>query len=107
MPQYLVIAKDGRDPDALSRRMAARPNHLSLASSMFADGSMREGGAILNPEGRMIGSACVVDFPNEDALNHWLQSDPYVLGDVWKEIEVLPFKSAKEICAEIHAARPQ
>ena len=61
---------------------------------MFADGRMREGGAILNDAGEMIGSTCIVDFPDRAALDHWLQTDPYIIGKVWQRLEVHPFRCA-------------
>ncbi|MFO1063936.1 MAG: YciI family protein [Pirellulales bacterium] len=95
MPQWVVIAWDGTDADAPARRMAARPSHLSGIAPLFADGRMREGGAILSDDGRMIGSVCVVEFPDQAAMEEWLQSDPYVTQNVWKKFEVYPFRSAK------------
>ena len=94
MPQYLVVAWDGADPGAAARRQAARADHLALAATMFADGRMKEGGAILDDAGAMVGSCCVVEFPDRAALDHWLAKDPYVIGDVWQRIEVHNFRCA-------------
>lgn len=94
MSQYLVIAWDGTDAQAPVRRQGARGDHLALAAAMFADGRMREGGAILDDTGAMIGSCCVVDFPDRAALDKWLNSDPYVTGKVWQKIEVHNFRCA-------------
>lgn len=94
MAQYLVIAWDGTDSEAAARRAAARPAHLAAAAAMFADGRMREGGAILNEEGQMIGSSCIVEFADRAQLDHWLATDPYVTGQVWQRIEVHAFRCA-------------
>lgn len=94
MPQFLVIAWDGTDGEASARRAAARPAHLATAAEMFADGRMKEGGAILNGAGQMIGSSCIVEFPDRASLDHWLATDPYVAGNVWQKIEVHPFRCA-------------
>jgi uncharacterized protein YciI len=94
MPQYLVIAWDGTDSEAPQRRQAARAAHLACAAKMFADGRMKEGGAILNDQGGMIGSSCVVEFADRAELDAWLASDPYVVGDVWKTINVHNFRCA-------------
>ncbi len=92
--QFLVIAHDGTDEGAQERRLANREAHLAGVRPMFADGTMKEGGAILDAEGRMIGSACIVEFPDRAALDDWLVRDPYVTGKVWQKIEVHPFRCA-------------
>jgi uncharacterized protein len=94
MPQYLVLAWDGTDSQAAARRQAARGDHLALAAKMFADGRMKEGGAILDDAGAMIGSCCVVEFPDRAQLDQWLNTDPYVTGKVWQKIEVHHFRCA-------------
>ena len=94
MPQFLIVAWDGTDAEAPARRQAARGDHLALAAAMFADGRMKEGGAILDDSGAMIGSCCVVEFADRAALDGWLRSDPYVIGDVWRKIEVHNFRCA-------------
>ncbi|MBZ0325651.1 MAG: YciI family protein [Alphaproteobacteria bacterium] len=92
--QFLVVAMDGTDEDALARRLAVREAHLANAKKLKQDGTMIEGGAILDADGRMIGSACLVDFPSRAELDAWLDSDPYVTGDVWRDIKVSPIKLA-------------
>ena len=52
------------------------------------------GGALLNPDGQMFGSMMVVDFDTEEAMQAWLQNDPYVTGQVWEKIDVKPFRQA-------------
>jgi len=32
----------------------------------------------------------VVDFPSKADLDAWLKAEPYVIGNVWQKIEVLP-----------------
>ena len=92
--QFVVIAHDGEDPQAPGRRMKARPAHIEGAVQMKEDGSMLTGGAILDDDGNMIGSVMFVDFPSRTELDAWLASDPYVTGDVWRRIEVRPFRVA-------------
>ncbi len=92
--QFLVTAYDGTDPEAPARRQAVREAHLVGARRLTEQGHMLMGGAILDDAGAMIGSCCVVDFPDRAALDAWLQSDPYVTGGVWQKIEVAPFRTA-------------
>ena len=92
--QFLVIAYDGTDADAPARRQAVRAAHLAGAEAMKTAGEMPVGGAILDDDGAMIGSACVVEVADRAALDAWLARDPYVTGDVWRRIEVHPFRRA-------------
>ena len=95
MQQYIITAYDGTDAEALARRMAAREAHLTVARQLKEKGQFIQGGAILNEEGQMVGSVMMVAFPNPAALDAWLTSDPYVVGDVWRRVEVKPFRCAQ------------
>jgi uncharacterized protein YciI len=53
------------------------------------------GGAMLDENGKMIGSTMVVQFESEGGLNGWLTKEPYLNGKVWEKIEVRPFKVAE------------
>jgi uncharacterized protein YciI len=55
---------------------------------------MIHGGALLDDEGKMIGSIIIATFPTRDELNAWLARDPYIIGKVWERYEVIPFKTA-------------
>ncbi|MFQ5959631.1 MAG: YciI family protein [Alphaproteobacteria bacterium] len=92
--QYLVVAWDGTDAEAPARRQAVREAHLAGVRPMKESGAMICGGALLDDDGRMIGSACIVEFDDRAGLDAWLASDPYVTGDVWRKIEVTPFRRA-------------
>jgi uncharacterized protein YciI len=88
--QFLVIAYDGTDEKALDRRMAARQAHLAGIEKMKAEGKALYGVAILGAGDKMAGSVMVVDFSSRADLNAWLKTEPYVTGNVWQKIEVLP-----------------
>jgi uncharacterized protein len=90
--QYVIIAYDGTDADALQRRLAVREKHLETVSKLKADGHFIEGGAILDEQGKMTGSVVFVNFPSRAALDIWLNNDPYVTGNVWQKIDVQPFR---------------
>lgn len=90
--QFLLIAHDGNDDDALNRRMRAREQHIALGDEMVASGNMLYGGALLDEQDKMIGSVLVLDFPTRQELDAWLKIEPYVLGDVWRSIDVQPFR---------------
>ena len=92
--QWLIIARDGTDAQAPERRMAARGAHLENAARLQARGHLLVGGALTNDDGRMIGSACIAQFASRAELDAWLRTDPYVTGNVWRDIQVMPYRVA-------------
>jgi uncharacterized protein YciI len=86
--QFLLIAYDGTDDQALERRLLARDKHIALGDQMVASGNMLYGTAILDDQDKMIGSMLVLDFPSRAGLDKWLAIEPYVVGDVWKDIDI-------------------
>jgi uncharacterized protein len=94
MNQYLIIAYDGTDENALERRMNVRPFHLEGAKKLKEDGNFIIGGAMLNDEGKMIGSTMILQFENQLELQDWLNNEPYIQQKVWEKFEVKPFRVA-------------
>ncbi|MBD2704092.1 hypothetical protein IC229_25830 [Spirosoma sp. BT702] len=92
--RYVVHAYDYTDADALDRRMAARPSHFDYARQLKADGQFILGGALLDPEGKMIGSMLLLDMETEEQLDAYLKTDPYIVQGVWEKIDVKPFRQA-------------
>jgi uncharacterized protein YciI len=92
--QFLVVARDGADDDAIERRKRVRPTHLEAIAPFVDAGNVLVGGAMLSEDGEMIGSMLLMDFPDRTALDAWLEADPYVTGGVWREIDVRPFRTA-------------
>jgi uncharacterized protein YciI len=90
--QFVLIGRDGQDPDALDRRMAVREKHLAMCQTLKAQGRYITGGAMLNDDGQMIGSVVIYDFPDRQALEAWLPTEPYIQGNVWQDIEINPFR---------------
>ena len=88
--QFLLIAYDGKDEGAPQRRLAVREQHIALGNEMVAKGQMLFGTAILDDSDGMIGSMVVLEFSDRAELDAWLKREPYVVGDVWKEINVQP-----------------
>lgn len=86
--QFLVKAMDYSDAEAIDRRMQHRDKHLAGVREMIASGSFLSGGAILNNEGKMIGSTLHLKFESREALQNHLDSDPYIAGKVWENIEI-------------------
>lgn len=93
--EFMIIAYDADDKDALARRLKVRKAHLKQAAIMKEKGHLIEGGAILNAEGQMIGSTLYCRFDSRQELDQWINNDPYWLGNVWAKIEVRPIRLVK------------
>ena len=89
--QYLVIAYDNEG--ALEKRLEVRDAHVEGAKKMMAEGKIIDAGALIE-EDQMVGSTLYVDFKNDDEINEWLESEPYVVNNVWNmdEFQIVPVK---------------
>jgi uncharacterized protein YciI len=92
--QFVVMAWDGTDEGALDRRLATRPRHLERIEPFVDSSNVLVGGAILDDDGRMIGSVLVMDFDTRDELDDWLRNDPYTTEGVWQRVDVRPYRAA-------------
>jgi len=86
--QFIVIGLDGTDEQAMDRRMAARQAHIQLGEELKQAGNLWFGAALLSDSGQMNGSMYLLDFKTEEELQAWLAKEPYVKGEVWKQIEI-------------------
>jgi uncharacterized protein YciI len=91
----LLLAYDGTDPEALQRRLNVREEHLKRISLLKSSGEFLFGGAILDNNGKMIGSMIVYDFPDLQSLEERLKDEPYLTEKVWEKTEIQPFRIAK------------
>ena len=82
--QFIVKADDGEG--MLDKRMEVRPRHLE-GMSKLGDHIICAGG-LLDDEGKMKGSALILDFDSRKELDDYLANEPYVLEKVWEKIEV-------------------
>jgi len=94
MKQYLIIANDGRDDEALDRRKEVRQLHLDGAKKLKEKNNFVIGGAMLDDDGNMRGSIMIVQFETQDDFQKWYDNEPYIIQGVWKTIEVKPFRIA-------------
>jgi uncharacterized protein YciI len=95
--QFLLIAYDGTDEGALERRMKVREDHLNKVAGLKKVGEFLFGGAILDDAGKMIGSMIVYEFPDRQSLDAMLKEEPYITGDVWRKVDIRPFRHAKSV----------
>ncbi|WP_110686066.1 YciI family protein [Salinicola aestuarinus] len=92
MTQYAVVAYDYTDDDALQRRLDQREAHLEGIRALASEGKFLSGGAILDGEGRMIGSNAHFCFDDQVELENWLETEPYMTGLVWEHVEIREVK---------------
>ena len=82
--QFLVKAYDGEG--MLEKRMEVRPRHLEGMKALGQQ--IICAGGLLDKEGRMKGSALVMEFESRAALDEYLENEPYVVESVWQKVEV-------------------
>jgi uncharacterized protein YciI len=82
--QFLIKAYDGEG--MLEKRMEVRPRHLEGMKALGTQ-SICAGG-LLDDEGKMKGSALVMEFESRAALDEYLKNEPYVVESVWQKVEV-------------------
>jgi uncharacterized protein YciI len=88
---FIVIAYDGTDENALQRRTAIRPQHLKLAEGFHKNGKWLYAAGILNEKGDLAGSMIVCEFDSKEEMKReWLDHEPYLLGGVWKKVDIHP-----------------
>jgi len=82
--QFIIKAYDGEG--MLNRRMEVRPRHLE-GMSKLGEHIICAGG-LLDEEGKMKGSALIMEFDSRAELDEYLANEPYVVEHVWEKIEV-------------------
>jgi uncharacterized protein YciI len=93
---YAIISED--ITDSLSRRKAARPEHLARLNALQAEGRLILAGphpAIDSDEpgpAGFTGSLVVAEFIDLASAQVWAETDPYVAAGVYANVTVKPFK---------------
>ena len=82
--QFLLKAYDGEG--MLEKRMSVRPRHLEGMARL--GGHVICAGGLLDGDGKMKGSALILDFPDRSGLDKYLSEEPYVQEHVWEKIEI-------------------
>lgn len=82
--QFIIKAFDGEGK--LNKRMEVRPRHLEGMRKMSKH--VICAGGLLDDEGKMMGSALVMEFQNREELDAYLANEPYVVEQVWEKIEI-------------------
>ena len=84
--QFLVRAYDGAGK--LDKRMEVRPRHLEGMQKLSEH--IVTAGGLLDEEGKMKGSALIMNFESQESLDDYIKKEPYVVEGVWEKIEVEP-----------------
>ena len=83
---FVITALD--HPNQLERRMANRDAHVKSLTELVKSGNIISAGAITNEKGEMIGSSIHAHFDDRNQLDEWLKQEPYVIGEVWADIDI-------------------
>ena len=96
MPLFVLSCTDREG--TLEKRLATRPLHLARLQQLDAEGRLIVAGAIpkdpSNPQAGFYGSTMIVDFDSREALDAWLQDEPFLKEGVYSHIDVKPFNKA-------------
>ena len=96
MPLFVVTCTD--QDGTVEKRLAVRPQHLARLEQLDAEGRLIVAGAMpkdpSNPQAGFYGSTIIVDFDSREALDAWLQDEPFLKEGVYTQIEVKPFNKA-------------
>lgn len=91
MAFHILRALDYTDKEALERRKKVRDDHFAYLNPKVEAGLAICGGAVLDENGKMIGSTIVFNCSKEE-VEEYLKSEPYVLGKVWEKTEINEYK---------------
>ena len=84
--QFIIKAYDG--PNMLEKRMEVRPQHLEGMAKLGKH--IVCAGGLTDEQGKLKGSALIVDFDDEAGVKEYLAHEPYVVAGVWKDITCEP-----------------
>jgi uncharacterized protein YciI len=93
---YAIEGHDG--PDVLSKRLAARADHLARLTALRDQGRLLLAGPCPaidaedpGPAG-FSGSIVIAEFVSLDEARAWADADPYIAAGVYERVDVRPFK---------------
>ena len=93
---FMILGRDA--PDALQRRLAARGEHLKRLEALRDAGRLLLAGPLPAIEAEdpgpagFVGSLIVAEFASLSEAQAWAQADPYVAGQVYRDVEIHPFR---------------
>ncbi|SDR69141.1 hypothetical protein SAMN05216271_0050 [Halopseudomonas sabulinigri] len=93
---YAIMATD--NADSLSKRLAARPDHLARLQTLQDAGRLLLAGphpaidAADPGSAGFSGSLVVAEFASLEQAQAWADADPYVAAGVYQQVTVKPLK---------------
>ena len=96
MPLFVISCTDHEG--TLEKRLAVRPQHLARLEQLDAEGRLIVAGAM--PKDRndlaagFYGSTMILDFESREALDAWLEEEPFLKEGIYAYIDVKPFNKA-------------
>jgi uncharacterized protein len=85
---FLVIGKDYAD--GYNRRMENRSAHLEYLRKLSSEGKLYVASGLLSEDKMLNGSASFFTVDSKDEVEELLKDEPYVTGNVWETIEIIP-----------------
>ena len=96
MPLFVLSCTDHEG--TVEKRLATRPQHIARLQQLNDEGRLIVAGAMpkdpSNPQAGFYGSTIIVDFETREALDTWLQEEPFLKEGVYSHIDVKPFNKA-------------
>jgi uncharacterized protein len=85
---FAVIRHD--HPDSLSLRMSARPKHLEYLQTVLH--KIMYGGALLDRQGKQIGSMLIIEAADQAEADAFANADPFVEANLFASSTVEAFR---------------
>ena len=85
---FAVIRHD--KPDSLGLRLSERPKHLDYLKGVID--KIMNGGALLDDQGKQVGSILIIDVEDDAAANKFAAADPYVEVGLFSNTSIQRFR---------------
>ncbi|OTG84046.1 YciI family protein [Acinetobacter sp. ANC 4648] len=96
MPLFIITCTDYAG--TVEKRLAVRPQHIARLEQLDAEGRVIVAGAMPkdreDPQAGFYGSTMILDFESREALDIWLQAEPFLKEGIYAHIDVKPFNKA-------------
>jgi hypothetical protein len=89
---FAVIRHD--KPNSAELRLSERPRHLDYLETVLD--KIMYGGALLNDEGKQIGSILIIDVADKTAADAFAITDPYVDAGLFASTSIHQFRPVFE-----------